>query len=348
MNSALRLCLLPLTLAFGALICLRRSLYRRGLLKRRSVSTPTVSVGSHHAGGTGKTPIAHYLLKSIGDNGFKSALLSRGYGRRTRGVKGVISGATADPTLVGDEPAMLVEMLPSLDLVVAEDRYEGAQWIEAERAPQVIVLDDGFSHLAFEADLEFVVIPADPLDWFESFLLPTGTLREPWGAQSLASDWMCWFHARCGLADPAHFAPAVRALWDQLPGHQRILTGTRTVIAESWGEPRPKDQGLWLSAGIARPEGFELGTQNAGFSVVGKTWFPDHHVWTVADLDACLKSASATGATLAVTAKDAVKLRKFKERLVGQTLLVCRPELVWQSGEQVVADALKKLLGGGI
>ena len=345
MTTALRLCMLPLAWVFSAVVRVRRTLYARGFLRRQSVTTPTVSVGSLHAGGMGKTPIAGYLLAFCGDTGLKPALLSRGYGRQSQGLRDATSEALRAPSDLGDEPAMLLEAMPTLDVVVSENRFEGAQHLESRQAPDVIVLDDAFSHLSFATDLEFIVIPADPLAWYESVSLPVGTLREPWQAQSLATRSLYWFHAREGAANSSRFAPHVRQIWNQVPETQRILTGTTVSVVESWGGKSPHHGDvLWLSAGIARPKAFEASVREAGFSVAGTSWFRDHHTWTEHEFERCLSRASSAGATLSVTSKDAVKLRRFKDILGDRRVAVFRPTLSWVFGESLVADAFRTLV----
>ena len=122
-----RLLLLPLTLVYGTLIALRRALYRSGVFSSGSVRTPSISMGSLHVGGLGKTPLAFHLLERLQSRGLKPAFLSRGYGRTTAGIRLRRPGEALNARLFGDEPTMLGERMPELALAVAENRFLGAR-----------------------------------------------------------------------------------------------------------------------------------------------------------------------------------------------------------------------------
>ena len=344
MMVVVRVVLLPWALLFALIVALRRMLHRHGLLSSKAVATPTISVGALHVGGLGKTPIAHQVIEILRQREIETAFLSRGYGRETRGPRFREGGSPVVPSILGDEPAMLGERIADLPIAVAADRYVGARLLEQQSSPRCIVLDDAFSHLKFQTSAEFIVIPADPLQWHETLPLPAGSMREGWNARSNAHQHHYWFHSRGGLGEIESFHPRVRALWENLSLNDRVLTGTVVEVAEEWGEGSRPGCRLVLGAGIARPNAFEASVQVLGYEVVATHWHRDHAEWTDAMFEALLCEAKRLGAAVGVTEKDAVKLRHLDKDLSQVPVLVFRPIIRWQMGEERVVAFLEDAL----
>ena len=129
-------------------------------------------------GGTGKTPTTLELAKFFSAQGLKTAILLRGYKRKSKGPLLVSRG---DGPLIGveeagDEAFLYASLLKGVAVAVAERRCEGAKLLEKDFNPAVILLDDAFQHLQIERDFDIVLItPAD----LEDRLFPFGKLREP-------------------------------------------------------------------------------------------------------------------------------------------------------------------------
>ena len=95
-------------MTLGVVARVRRALYGAGLLPAERLPRPVVSVGNLVLGGAGKTPHVLHIARWLSGSGFRVAILSRGYGRRSRGVVWVSRGdghvassrdaATAQPT----------------------------------------------------------------------------------------------------------------------------------------------------------------------------------------------------------------------------------------------------------
>ena len=148
-----------------------------------------ISVGNLQLGGSGKTPLVAAIAAHLDAGGRRVAVLSRGYGRTTRGPRLASrgNGPEASAAEVGDEPRLLAQALPRVAVVVGEDRYvAGLHAIDALGAPpDVFVLDDGFSHLGLARDLDLLAFPLDR-PWGNGRLLPFGSLREPLDAARVA------------------------------------------------------------------------------------------------------------------------------------------------------------------
>ncbi len=157
------------------------ALYRRGLLPVRRAARPVLSVGNVAAGGTGKTPFVRWLAGELVARGRRPSILTRGYGRASRGTVVVSdgAGALASARDAGDEPALLARALPTVPIVAEANRSRGARRAEEiQPAIALHLLDDGFSHVALARDLDIVLLDATAPD-AGGALLPAGRLREP-------------------------------------------------------------------------------------------------------------------------------------------------------------------------
>jgi tetraacyldisaccharide 4'-kinase len=298
----------PWQLFYGLVHRLRRRHYRS---RAAHLPRPVVSVGNLHWGGAGKTPLVAALALHLRDRGLRIAILSRGYGRRDDGVRLVSDGRgpLLGPTLAGDEPVLLAEQLPGVAVLVGADRYSaGIQALERlDPAPDLFLLDDGFSHVRLFRDLDLLAFPAsDPLAGGR--LAPGGRLREP-----LAS--AAWAHAAlltdAAEADAEGDAEALRQALAAY-GFRGPAFACRThVDAPQAGrrEPLPAEARVLLVTGIARPERVARAVAALPVEVVERMTFPDHHAYPEASLERILEAHRRSGADwVLTTAKDHVKL----------------------------------------
>jgi tetraacyldisaccharide 4'-kinase len=65
---------------------------------------------------------------------------------------------------------------------------------------------------------------------------------------------------------------------------------------------------VFAFAGIGRPEKFFATLRGAGATVVAARSFPDHHPYSVAEIDSLLAEAARLNAVPVTTPKDAVRL----------------------------------------
>ena len=163
----------PLSALYGAIVKARNDLYDRGALKIRRLQGPVVSIGNLTVGGSGKTPFLITLGELLKERGVAFDVLSRGYGRATKGV--ALVDPEGSPRDFGDEPLLIARKL-RVPVIVGEDRYAAGQFAEQKFGTQLHLLDDGFQHRRLARDFDIVLIaPTDA----EDLLLPTGRLREP-------------------------------------------------------------------------------------------------------------------------------------------------------------------------
>ena len=340
----------------------RVAAYETGYITPRRLSASVVSIGNITLGGTGKTPLAEYIARYLRDEDFSVAILSRGYKRRSSGIKTLnipsdrLNDANvADPRSrtglnvkenlkashfeYGDEPVMLARALPEIPIIINNDRYEAGRLAEKETRAEVLVLDDGYQHLRLARDLNILVVDAtDPFGDFEVF--PLGRLREPlYGLKR---------------ADAIIITRANRAFDQaQLTRILKYSCGDKTPVLYFYTDIvrlRHLSSGIkydaeqfrgWNSAllcGIGNPDAFAEDVLEAGISIVSKNFFRDHHAYTQEEFDRVSKDSRIDGAEILITTeKDAVKL----EGLVERELPIYVAEIEVKSDDEV---RLKSLL----
>jgi tetraacyldisaccharide 4'-kinase len=332
---------------YRGLLGMRELLYSSGVLRSRALDRPVVSVGNLTVGGTGKTPAVELAVRTLWDLGHRPAVLSRGYGRRSRGVQVVADAASIrlDAEEGGDEPFLLARRLPGVPVVVGANRSEAAALAIARFGVSALVLDDGFQHRTLRKDLEIVMARAAS-PWGNGRLLPGGPLREPLAALRRADLVVATGVARAGdaqavAADVARWAPGVPVL------------AAAHVPTECWesGTMRPVPLGSLRGAralafaGIGSPRGFRRTLEDLGVRVEAFAGFGDHHWYSREELAALQERAAARGADgLITTEKDWVRLRRLPAR--GRPVWVVGVRLVLVSGEAEWTRAFQRACPG--
>ena len=166
----------PFSLLYGTISTLRNWCYDIGLFTSYDVPVVVICVGNIKAGGTGKTPFTQYLLNHYSTI-YKTAVLSRGYGRKTKGF--ILADASSTAEKIGDEPLQLFLNSDTLyQVAVCEDRVTGVQQLLKYNPDlQLIILDDAYQHRKIKRDINILLTEFDN-PFFKDQLLPGGRLRE--------------------------------------------------------------------------------------------------------------------------------------------------------------------------
>jgi len=296
----------------GALIA-RKACYMAGLFSSERLPVPVVSIGNLTVGGSGKTPLAALVATVLGDLGATPAIVSRGYGRRTRGVRVVADreGVRLGAGDGGDEPRLLAEQLPGVPVVVGESRYEAGRVAVERCGADALVLDDGFQHRTIAKDLEIVTVAgAEP--WGNGRLFPRGILREPLSALRRA-------HVVVVTNPPtATTRGEIVQVLHERGSEAQVLAGSyrpETLRAGDGGAALPPStlagRRVVAVAGLASPGGFASTLASLGAEVAELVEFPDPHRYSASDLERVRAAARRTGADRVVTTgKDWVRLRE--------------------------------------
>ncbi|OGW22644.1 MAG: tetraacyldisaccharide 4'-kinase, partial [Nitrospinae bacterium RIFCSPLOWO2_12_FULL_47_7] len=175
------LCLRLIAFFYGWVQIIRLWCYRLGIFPTRKLGCRVISIGNLTLGGTGKTPMTLWIAETLRDNGYKPAIISRGYGGLvTDGVHVVSDGQQIllSPEVAGDESFMMAERLKNIPVLTSRDRYTAGLYAIDRFDVDTVILDDGFQHLALHRDLNILLCDQkEPLG--NGLLFPAGHLREP-------------------------------------------------------------------------------------------------------------------------------------------------------------------------
>ena len=147
--------LFPFAILYGIITGIRNWLFDQDILTSTSFTIPVISVGNLSVGGTGKTPHTEFILSVLQDE-WKTAMLSRGYKRKTKGFQ--LAGQSSDSQTLGDEPFQIFQKFPNVTVSVDEKRVHGVTKLQ-ELVPglQLVVLDDAFQHRYIQAGLSILL-----------------------------------------------------------------------------------------------------------------------------------------------------------------------------------------------
>jgi len=281
--------------AFRFVLQARERLYESGILTTLRLNHPVVSVGNLTLGGTGKTPLVIALAEGLRNRGFRPVVLSRGYGRLSRGVL-MVGLAESNWEQWGDEPVLIRQRLVNVPVVVGANRYQAGLLAERNQLGDVFLLDDGFQHRRLHRDVDIVTV--DPVEWAAGeILLPAGRWREPKTAIARA-------HAACvqdaaGATLPELSIPCFTVQTEI----EAVYAGDTPVQPETF-----KNRAVVAFAGIAKPERFFSALESIGIHPVKRVRFRDHHHYSASEIE------NLGGEMLITTEKDAVRLRTVTDR----------------------------------
>jgi tetraacyldisaccharide 4'-kinase len=311
----------PLSAIYGAVAGVRNRLYDDAVLRARRLRGPVVSVGNLSTGGAGKTPFVAFLGDELQERGVAFDILSRGYGRKSAGVR--LVDPAGSPAEFGDEPLLLARKIGA-PVIVAESRYAAGLFAEKKFGPQLHLLDDGFQHRALGRDFDIVLLSSADLS---DRLLPAGRLREP-----LAS--LCRADA---LVFTNELAPSA------LVSAKQLVWQLRRGIHIENPPARPI-----AFCGIAHPERFFRALRSHGVEPAAQIVFRDHRAYTSQDLARLLAARDHHNAGGFIsTEKDAINLGPYLDRLqpiatATVTLAFSHPADVVDTMLRIVAERRRR------
>lgn len=286
---------IPLSWLYTLGVAIRHLLYDQRLLPSVSVNIPTICVGNIAVGGTGKTPMTEYIVRLLLQNGFRPAILSRGYKRKTHGF--VLVDASSTALTIGDEAMQLHRAFPDVPMAVCESRVWGVRQLQRRvEGLDVVVLDDAFQHRAIRCGRYILLTPYDRL-YIDDHMLPWGTLRDL-PRRALKADIVVV--TKC----PTDMQPIDMRVVDNrlhLPPYQTLhFAGLDYPPMEQEGTPL-------VVCGIAQPK-YMMDYVLSRYPAAELMAFSDHHDYSDADIEAILTRAADFDFVL-TTEKDLQRLR---------------------------------------
>ena len=334
-SKLIRAFLTILAAVYSVVISIRNLLYDKGLLKTHRLGVPVICVGNLTVGGTGKTPMVLWLGRFFLERNITPAILTRGY------------KSTYDQT--NDEILLLKQTL-DVPIIVDSDRVRGGATALQTHKPQVLIMDDGFSHRRLHRDLDLVLIDAaNPFGY--NHLLPRGLLREP--RPNLARAHVAIL-TRTDLIEPNKLEKLQNQV-AQLLNKQELtdkliipachaptalidINGTNKVLDQLSGK------NVLAFCGIGNPDAFVTTLQSLGAKVVTQHAFDDHHHYTDVDIKFIRDLSTQNQYDMIVTTeKDWVKLSQLPVIKELKSLYRLKIEISITAGQQKFEDRLSRL-----
>ncbi|MDR0477166.1 MAG: tetraacyldisaccharide 4'-kinase [Desulfobulbaceae bacterium] len=327
----------PFSPLYSLAMRLRERAYARNLFRRHQLPVPVISVGNLVLGGSGKTPTVAAICRHLLARGEKPAVISRGYGGQARAAVNIVSDGDSiflDARAAGDEPYMLATMLPGVAVLTGRKRIFPCQRA-VTMGRTVLVLDDGFQHLAIRRDLDLVLFNATSLAG-NSRVFPGGELREPVAALRRADAFVLTGVDGGNRERAGRFAALLNKRFPDKPVFQSQHMLDTFVDQRGQALSLPATPLLAVSA-IAHPERFHHLLAEAGVALAGHLNFLDHHRYPPDAIEHIAREVKKKGATaLIVTEKDRVKLA---ERVLPCPLFTARITAVLPPELLALADA---------
>ena len=287
--------LAPISWMYGLVVWIRNLLYDDHILHSTKVAIPTIGVGNLAVGGTGKTPMTEYLVSLLSKR-YKVAVLSRGYGRTTKGFRLANEQDTA--YTIGDEPMQIYTHFPNIPVAVCADRVKGVKRLQYLFPDlQCVILDDAYQHRPLRCGCYILLTPYDRL-YVHDHMLPWGKLRDV-PSQSIRANVVVV--TKC----PEKMLPIDRRVVAnalQLPSYQQLVF-SRIVY-----QPLVLPGTPLLLTGIANPQPI-LTYLREQYPNTDLLAFPDHHVFTDIDQKAILSKAKDYTCVV-TTEKDFMRLQQ--------------------------------------
>lgn len=270
----------PISVLYGSILALRNWAFDHGVLSQHEFDTPVISVGNLSVGGTGKSPMIEYLINLLSAE-YKVGVVSRGYGRKTKGLIEVQVNHTA--LEVGDEPLQIKRKFPESVVVVCADRVKAIKSIE--RQCEVILLDDAFQHRYVRPAIN-ILLTQYHRPYHQDRVLPWGRLRE-WASGAARADLVvvtkCPENLAYAQGQSLQFAL-------ELKQHQSFYASSIAYGGQCFG---PHDAmeiddfiklPFVLVTGIARPEPMVEKLKKMGANFEHFT-FADHHNFSASEIE---------------------------------------------------------------
>lgn len=301
--------LTPFSWLYGFITSLRNLLFDFQYLRSVKSRQYTISIGNLTVGGTGKTPMTEYLVRLLSSR-YKTAILSRGYGRKTKGF--VLADSRCTASDIGDEPLQYFEKFgEDIAVAVCEKRVLGAQRLHALRPDiNLILLDDAFQHRAIVQDTKLLLNDYSR-PFYQDLPFPAGRLRETRSGAKRA-DAIVVTKCPADLPDSEKQQIITQIRKYAQPEAPVFFSYIRYAAPLSYSGRPVQLNNVKLVAGIAHPKTFIEHTRSQ-MNVLEEIIFPDHHNYTSGDLEGLIKYLK-NDTFVVTTEKDMVKLKPLVEK----------------------------------
>lgn len=334
----LRIILYPFSLLYGLIIGVRNWFFNNGMLSVTKVDTTVISIGNLSVGGTGKTPHVDYLLKALSEK-YKTAVLLRGYSRKTKGF--LIVDEQSKVQEVGDEALNYAKKFKNrVEVAVCEKRAEGAKKLLQEHPDlELILLDDAYQHRYIHRDCNILLTEYNR-PFYKDFMVPTGRLREFRRGRNRADIVIVTKMPKSITQENKDQFIARLKMKKEVPIFFSSIQYGGLIDVETKAQ-QPVAKNILLVTGIGNPEPLVAHLESQ--SNVKHLQFDDHHDYTVKDIEKIHKlfdNFASTDKIIVTTEKDAMRLMETEIKPLIQSYPWCYQEIkvAIDNGEILLKD----------
>lgn len=305
--------LFPLSILYGIVIYLRNRFYDFKWISSKKHKVTTIGVGNLRVGGTGKTPHVEYLIEVLSEE-YEIAVLSRGYGRKTKGFRYVeLEDKAID---VGDEPLQMKTKFPNICFAVCEDRNKGIERLEKDKnGLEIVILDDSFQHRKLSLDLS-ILLTSYSFPFFKDKIIPFGLLREHKNGYKRA-DYILITKSpqNYTMGDKVVFESRIRPKKYQKVFFSHTDYKPLYSLFERDATIQLEDISAILITGIADNSPM-IDFLSEKTQIIEKMEFPDHYYFTNKDIETLINlygSKKKENTIIITTEKDSMRLKEFEQ-----------------------------------
>jgi tetraacyldisaccharide 4'-kinase len=270
-----RLLLAPVSLIWLLVTEIRNRLFDWGILESYRIPKKSICIGNLSVGGTGKTPMTSYLAEMFYLEN-KVQILSRGYGRKSKGFLNVSISETSENA--GDEPLFYkLKFKENIQVAVCEKRKAGIEQIGTDNF-DLLLLDDAYQHRHVKAGFTILLTSYSNI-FIDDYLLPSGTLRE---SQKNANRSDCIVITKC----PQNLSSNEKKSIENKLTHFNKPIFFSQISYQSFvcfGKPVETMEKLILVSGIANPKPLVEFLQKS--FQIELIQFPDHHQFSKSEIE---------------------------------------------------------------
>ena len=345
------------SLVYEQLVNIKLLAYKIGISSRQKLNCYVISLGNITVGGTGKTPTAQKLARDIRDMGYRVVILNRGYRAKWHGEVGIVSDGQhlhMDAAEAGDEAYMLAKHLPNVPVLIGAQRAVTGQYAIEHFGAEVAILDDGYQHWQLVRDMDILLV--DAVNVFgNGHLLPRGTLRESMSHISRADVCLMTKVDQAAEGSCEYIRETVHKYNEKAQIVESIHQPRCFIPIANWyvdlaGQgvdvSHIKGKRVMAVSAIGNPASFERTLKDLGAVIIESLRYPDHHEYTMLEVQDVLQQAEAQGAeSIVITEKDAVKIPAEVARASWNIpIYVICVEVTFKSGAKDFQEELKRRL----
>lgn len=312
--------LFPFNPLYALAVGIRNKLFDKGILKSIRFETPTLVIGNLSAGGTGKTPHTEYILRLFEEK--KTAVISRGYGRKTKGFIWVEVDSNAKD--VGDEPLQMKRKFPNIPFAVCEDRVLAVpELINEFPDTELIIFDDAFQHRYLDGKCKVMLSTWQDLFTRDTFL-PAGNLRESKNGASRADIILVSKCPENSSQEDVQIIEKEIRKFAQAPIFFSRFVASPPVfpLGENLTEPSISEKDVFIFSAIAGGSQWANAYLPRFKNKVGELCYRDHHAFSIHDIRLLRKKWEVAGKPLLLTTeKDWMRIQPFQEEMKEMQLM---------------------------